>query len=51
MKITLLAFGITKDILGARKLDYEIQDSATVGSLLEDLGQRYPRLSDLATRG
>ncbi|MEM7373990.1 MAG: MoaD/ThiS family protein [Bacteroidota bacterium] len=49
MKITLLAFGITKDILGGRQLSYELPESATVGTLLQDLGQKYPQLEDLAS--
>lgn len=49
MKITLLAFGITKDILGGRQVQYELPEAATVGGLLQDLGQKYPQLEDLAS--
>ncbi|MEM6347719.1 MAG: molybdopterin converting factor subunit 1 [Bacteroidota bacterium] len=49
MKITLLAFGITKDIFGQRQVELEVPDSLEVGSLLSHLGQSYPALKDLAS--
>lgn len=49
MKIKLLAFGITKDILGSRQVSYELPEPATVGHLLQDLEQKYPRLQGLAS--
>ncbi|MEZ4825404.1 MAG: MoaD/ThiS family protein [Bacteroidia bacterium] len=47
MKISLLAFGITKDILGARELTLELPEPASVDSLLAFLAARYPQFSDL----
>ena len=49
MKINLVAFGIAKDILGGREVDYSWEGPATVGGLLHDLGKKYPQLSDLAS--
>ena len=49
MNITLIAFGIAKDILGGRQVRYELPKQASVQDLLEDLGRKYPRLEDLAS--
>lgn len=49
MKVTLLAFGIAKDITGQRFLDWELPENATVGSLRAALVERFPRLADLAS--
>lgn len=49
MKVTLLAFGIAKDITGQRFLDWELPENATVGSLRAELVERFPRLSNLAS--
>ncbi len=49
MKITLLAFGITKDIFGQRQLELEVPDTLEVESLLSHLGQSYPALKELAS--
>ncbi|MDW3647266.1 MAG: MoaD/ThiS family protein [Bacteroidia bacterium] len=49
MKINLVAFGITKDILGAREVEYSWEGAQTVGGLLKDLGEKYPQLVDLTS--
>lgn len=45
-KYVIKAFGITKDILGARETVFETRVN-TVGSLREELRQRYPSLLDI----
>ena len=47
MKLNILLFGITKDIVGQLKLDFEMPDQATVPQLVEQLKQQYPKLHDL----
>ena len=49
MKITLVSFGIAKDIIGSREMEYELPDSASVGNLLEKLAHDYPDFKDLAS--
>lgn len=49
MKITLIAFGIAKDIIGGRELEYEIPEPASVESLLQSLGNDYPAFGGLAS--
>lgn len=45
-KYIIKAFGITKDILGARETLFEL-DGETVGSLRKALKQRYPSLLEI----
>lgn len=49
MKITLISYGIAKDIIGSREMDYEIPEPASVESLLASLSERYPKLGDLSS--
>ncbi|MBK8564385.1 MAG: molybdopterin converting factor subunit 1 [Saprospiraceae bacterium] len=49
MKISLLSFGIAKDITGQRFLEVDLPSSASVAALRAMLVQRFPRLSSLAT--
>ncbi|MEL6652718.1 MAG: MoaD/ThiS family protein [Bacteroidota bacterium] len=49
MKITLLAFGIAKDILGQRQVAIEVPDGLQVSGLLAHLGEQYPDFKDLAS--
>ncbi len=48
MKLTLLAFGIAKDITGKRFSQIEMPDNCTVAQLRSVLAEQYPVLSDLA---
>jgi len=45
-KYVIKAFGIAKDIVGARETEMEF-DGGTVGSLRKALKARYPSLSDI----
>ncbi len=45
-KYVIKAFGITKDIIGARETLFEL-DGETVGSLRKALKQRYPSLLEI----
>ncbi len=47
MKVTLLAFGIAKDITGQRFMDWELPEAASVGDLRAVLAERFPRMSEL----
>jgi molybdopterin synthase sulfur carrier subunit len=47
MKLKLLLFGITRDIVGGATLAYEVPPGTTVAQLLTSLHQRYPALNDL----
>ena len=48
MKITILAFGIAKDITGQRFLDWEMPVGASVAELRASLAGKFPRLAELA---
>jgi molybdopterin converting factor small subunit len=49
MQLTLIAFGITKDILGGREVAFELPEPATVGHLLERLQAAHPDIQGLAS--
>ena len=49
MKITLVAFGIAKDILGQREIPYELTGSATVEGLLDQLKNEFPEFQRLTS--
>ena len=48
MKITLLAFGIVKDIFGDRRLEIELPEHSTTTDLKALLNSQYPALQQLA---
>ena len=47
MKINLIAFGIAKDILQSKQLEFELASGDTILSLKQKLFQRYPDFSKL----
>lgn len=47
MKCRIMAFGITKDILGQRELTVEIKSGNTVGDLKRELEARFTDLKSL----
>ncbi|MEK7257817.1 MAG: MoaD/ThiS family protein [Bacteroidota bacterium] len=49
MKITILSFGIAKDITGSRFLDWEMSEKASVAELRAALGSRFPALHELTS--
>ncbi len=49
MKINLLSFGVAKDIIGHRFMDWELPEGATVADLRTQLIERFPRLEALAS--
>jgi len=49
MQIDILAFGITKDIIGHSSLQFEIREGSTVKELKEQLCERYPAMNDLTS--
>lgn len=49
MKITVLAFGIAKEIVGGSSIEAIVEDQATVGELKAELEKQYPRLAKLAS--
>lgn len=49
MKLNILAFGIARDILGARVLEFETQEKLTVGELKRQLLGRYPAFLELSS--
>lgn len=48
MDLKLVAFGITKDIMGARNIDFRLSEGQTVGDLKQSIRNSYPALQDLA---
>jgi molybdopterin converting factor subunit 1 len=49
MQITVLAFGIAKDIIGAGSLNIELGETATVEALMIELEQHNPGLKKLSS--
>ncbi|MBK7406930.1 MAG: MoaD/ThiS family protein [Saprospirales bacterium] len=47
MQLTILAFGITRDILGDSELKLELPDGANVEDLKAELVRRFPEFSKL----
>ena len=47
MKINLIAFGIAKDILQSKRMEFEMTEGDTISSLKEKLFQQYPDFSKL----
>jgi molybdopterin converting factor subunit 1 len=49
MEITVLAFGIAKDIFGASKIKVELPEYAHTHDLKSSLEEKYPKLKQLAS--
>jgi molybdopterin converting factor subunit 1 len=49
MKVSVLAFGIAKDIFGSSSVDVELPKQKTTGGLKQILEERYPRLKHLTS--
>ncbi len=47
MKVKLLAFGIAREILHARKLQWDIREGDTIAKLKEYLFHQYPEFQKL----
>lgn len=47
MKCTIKAFGITKDIIGKREIEIEVNEASTVADLKQLLESQYPELKGL----
>jgi len=47
MEITIIGFGIAKDILGSDSISMEISDPSSVGQLQASLFERYPQFQKL----
>ena len=47
MTIEILAFGVTKDIVGGTLLNFEIESGSSVKDLKEKLQQTYPKMREL----
>lgn len=49
MQIKILAFGVAKDILGGREMEFSIPEGATVERLKQSLHIQFPELKKLAS--
>ena len=49
MEVKIELFGITREIVGASRIGFELPSPATVHVLLEQLRKRYPRLQGLSS--
>lgn len=47
-KLRLVAYGIAKDIIGVRSMDFEVEGLNDVASLKKDLIKRFPDFEKLA---
>ena len=49
MKIRILLFGVTRDIIGGPSIEREVGEDQNVGELMEALKSSYPALNDLTS--
>ena len=49
MKLTILTFGIVKDITGNRSFDIELENGATTSDLKAALNQKFPDFNKLTS--
>jgi len=49
MKISILLFGVSKDIVGDRVLSLDMRQNATVSDLKSEILSKYPAFEDLAS--
>ncbi len=49
MKVQILFFGITSDLLGASNLEIEVVEASTVANLKSLLKEKYPQLKNIAS--
>jgi len=49
MVLEIMAFGITKDIVGKTLLSFELPDGSSVKELKEKLEMSYPRMQELTS--
>jgi len=49
MKVNILLFGITKDLVGSQKLLFELKDKTTVADFKKQLQEKYPELEGLSS--
>ena len=49
MTLKLTAFGIAKDILGKRQLEFEVKKGEQIADLKSELLQQFPGFADLAS--
>ena len=47
MEIKILAFGITRDIIGSRDLELSVEEETTVGGLKQALLKQFPAFEEL----
>ncbi len=47
MKVKILAFGIAKEIVGARKGEMDVTEEATISQVKEALSERFPKFESL----
>jgi len=47
MKVNVLLFGITKDLVGSQFIELELEGKLTVGQFKAVLREKYPELRDL----
>ncbi len=47
MRLNLLLFGVTRDIMGESPVTYEVPAGTTTAQLLDQLHRHYPALKDL----
>ena len=45
MNLTILFFGATADAVGSRELELSIEETATAGSIIDQLTQQHPALA------
>jgi len=49
MKLKVLLFGISTDLVGANSLEMKLSEKATVGSFKNQLQHEYPQLTQLSS--
>jgi molybdopterin converting factor subunit 1 len=49
MKIKLLLFGITRDLLNVNELSFEVLENINVGDLKKELRSKYPQVENISS--
>ena len=49
MKIKLLLFGITRDLLNVNELSFEVLENINVGDLKKELLSKYPQVENISS--
>ncbi len=47
MKVQILAFGVTRELIGKNSFDFTVEGASTIGDIKQNLIKQYPALGKL----